>query len=161
MPRTGIILGFAQLVEPRALDATRKGVVDALRESRYGEGPSVVYLHHLLAADEPLFTAHCMKDQLRLFWAPPNAESGRHFLETPCKEARESGIEVLSWVGKILSGYRTGLLNHFKHRITNAMAEGLHHKIKTLERQAYGLCHREYSVLRLYPLHTQRCSLSG
>ncbi len=25
-------------------------------------------LHHLLSANEPVFTAHCMKEQRRLFW---------------------------------------------------------------------------------------------
>lgn len=118
-------------------------------------------LHNLLAVNEPLFTAHCMKEQLRLFWEQPNPESARHFLETWCKDARESGIKVLAGVGKTLSGYRTGLLNYFKHRISNAMTEGLNNKIKTLKRQAYGFRDMEYFILRLYHLHTQRYSLTG
>lgn len=118
-------------------------------------------LHHLLSANEPLFTAHCMKEQFRLFLEQPNPESGRHFLETWCEGASESGIEVLARVGKTLSGYRTGLLNYFKHRITNAMAEGLNNKIRTLKRQAHGFRDMEYFELRLYHLHTQRYSLSG
>lgn len=118
-------------------------------------------LHNLLSANEPLFIAHCMKEQLKLFWQQPDPESARAFLETWCKDARQSGIKVLSRVGKTLSGYRTGLLNYFKHHISNAMTEGLNNKIKTLKRQAYGFRDMEYFILRLYHLHTQRYSLTG
>jgi len=118
-------------------------------------------LHNLLSANEPLFTAHCMKEQLRLFWEQPDSESARHFLDTWCKDARQSGIKVLAKVGKTLAGYRTGLLNYFTHHISNALTEGINNKIKTLKRQAYGFRDMEYFRLRLYHLHTQRYSLSG
>jgi len=118
-------------------------------------------LHNLLSANEPLFTAHCMKEQLRLFWEQPDPESARHFLETWCKDAQQSGIKMLARVGKTLAGYRTGLLNYFKHRISNALTEGINNKIKTLKRQAYGFRDMEYFKLRLLHLHTQRYSLTG
>ena len=118
-------------------------------------------LHNLLSANDPLFTAHCMKEQLRLFWEEPDSESARHFLETWCKDAQQSGIKALAKVGKTLSGYRTGLLNYFKHHISNAKTEGINNKIKTLKRQAYGFRDMEYFILRLYHLHTQRYSLTG
>jgi transposase len=118
-------------------------------------------LHDLLCANEPLFTAHCMKEQLRLFWEQPDLESARHFLETWCKDAREVGIKTLAKLAKTLAGYRTGLLNYFKHRISNATTEGLNNKIKTLKRQAYGFRDMEYFKLRLYHLHAQRYSLAG
>ena len=118
-------------------------------------------LHHLLSANDPLFNAHCMKEQLRLFWDQPDPESGRHFLETWCKDAMESGIKALARVGKTISAYRTGLLSYFKHRISNARTEGLNNKIKTLKRQAYGFRDIEYFKLRLYHLHTQGYALTG
>lgn len=58
--------------------------------------------------------------------------------------------------GKTLSGYRTLLLNYFKHRISNAKTEGLNNKVKTLKRQTYGFRDMDYFILRLYHLHTQR-----
>lgn len=118
-------------------------------------------LHDLLCANESLFTAHCMKEQFRLFWEQPDLESARHFLETWCKDAREDGIKKFAKLAKTLAGYRTGLLNYFKHRISNAATEGLNNKIKTLKRQAYGFRDMEYFKLRLYHLHAQRCSLTG
>jgi transposase len=102
-----------------------------------------------------------MKEQLRLFWEQPDLESARHFLETWCKDAREVGIKTLAKLAKTLAGYRTGLLNYFKHRISNATTEGLNNKIKTLKRQAYGFRDMEYFKLRLYHLHAQRYSLAG
>ncbi|MGD9504177.1 MAG: transposase [Syntrophobacteraceae bacterium] len=118
-------------------------------------------LHDLLCANEPLFTAHCMKEQLRLFWEQPDIERARHFLETWCKDARETGVKTLAKLAKILADYRTGLLNYFKNRISNATTEGLDNKIKIFKRQAYGFRDMEYFKLRLYHLHTQRYSLTG
>lgn len=115
----------------------------------------------LLAANQPLFLAHSMKEQLRLFWEEENPESARKFLDVWLKDARQSGIRVLARVAKTLAGYRTGLLNFFTHHITSAVVEGINNKIKTLKRQAYGFRDMVYFKLRLYHLHTQRYSLSG
>ncbi|MCE5242904.1 MAG: transposase, partial [Desulfobacteraceae bacterium] len=126
------------------LDSDRKTRVDALLE-----------------ANQPLFLAHSMKEQLRLFWEKENLESAREFLNVWLKDAQQSGIRVLARVAKTLAGYRTGLLSFFTHRITSAVVEGINNKIKTLKRQAYGFRDIVYFKLRLYHLHTQRYSLSG
>jgi hypothetical protein len=85
--------------------------------------------------------------------ALPGLLDGEHLLVI------ESLAEVR--VAKTLAGYRTGLLNYFKHPITSAMVEGINNKIKTLKRQAYGFRDKEYFRLRLYHLHTQRYALAG
>lgn len=118
-------------------------------------------LDALLEANEPLFIIHSMKEQLRLFWDKEDWEAARTFLETWCKDALQSGIKQLVKVAKTLAGYRTGLLNYFRHPITSAVMEGINNKIKTLKRMAYGFRDEEYFKLRLYHLHTQRYSLSG
>lgn len=118
-------------------------------------------LDALMQANQPLFVMHSMKEQLRLFWEIPNYMQAVTFLDTWCKDAMLSGIKQLTKVAKTLSGYRTAILNYFKHRITNAALEGTNNKIKTLKRQAYGFRDMEYFKLRLYHLHTQRYSLTG
>jgi transposase len=118
-------------------------------------------LDALLQANQPLFTIHSMKEQLRLFWEKDNLAAARTFLETWCADALRSGIKHLAKVAKTLAGYRTGLLNYFRHPITSAVVEGINNKIKTLKRQAYGFRDQEYFKLRLYHLHTQRYSLTG
>ena len=118
-------------------------------------------LDNLLSVNRPLFEIHSMKEQLRLFWEKPDRKEAEQFLAVWCRDAMNSGIKALKRVGKTLAAYRTGLFNYFDHRITSGAVEGLIDKIKTLKRQAYGFRDAEYFKLRLYHLHTQRCSLTG
>lgn len=125
------------------------------------EGDSKTRLDALLEANKPLFIIHSMKEQLNMFWKKEDAETARHFLDVWISDALRSGIKQLIKVAKTIAGYRTCLLNYFKHPISNGKVEGLNNKIKTLKRQAYGFRDLEYFKLRLYHLHTQRYSLSG
>jgi len=118
-------------------------------------------LDALLHANQPLFVTHSMKEQLRLFWESDDFESAMTFLNVWCRDAMQAGIKELAGVAKTLGAYKTGLLNYFKHFITNGLVEGINNKIKTLKRQAYGFRDMVYFKLRLYHLHTQRYSLSG
>ncbi len=118
-------------------------------------------LDALLKANHPLFIAHSMKEQLRLFWDNEEFDSAKSFLEVWIKDAMQSGISPLARVAKTLAGYKTGLLNYFKYSITSAVVEGTNNKIKTLKRQAYGFRDMVYFKLQLYHLHTQRYSLAG
>ncbi|HSX37819.1 MAG TPA: transposase, partial [Chlamydiales bacterium] len=45
--------------------------------------------------------------------------------------------------------------------ISNAGAEGINNKIKTMKRQAYGFRDIEYFKLRLYHLHESRYAFVG
>ena len=118
-------------------------------------------LKELLEVNQPLYVIYSMKEQLRLFWDFENSEQAQIFLETWCKDARETGIKHLVKVADTLGAFKTTVLNYFKFRITNAVTEGIVNKIKTLKRQAYGFRDMEYFKLRLYHLHEQRYSLSG
>ncbi len=117
-------------------------------------------LDALLEANRPLFIAHSMKEQLRLFWEE-DVHTAQGFLDVWLKDAMNSGIRQLAKVAQTLAGYRTGLLNYFKHFITNGIVEGINNKIKTLKRQAYGFRDMTYFKLCLYHLHAQGYSLSG
>ena len=118
-------------------------------------------LNTLLAANEPLFVAYTMKEQLRSFWTQESREDAEAFLKTWCTDALIQGTQPLRKVAKALLRRSDGLLNYFKHRISNGKAEGINNKIKTLKRQAYGFRDTEYFKLRLYHLHEQRYSLAG
>lgn len=118
-------------------------------------------LNTLLGANEPLFVAYTMKEQLRSFWTQENRENAEAFLKTWCTDALIQGTQPLRKVAKALLRRSDGLLNYFKHRISNGKAEGINNKIKILKRQAYGFRDTEYFKLRLYHLHEQRCSLAG
>jgi transposase len=135
---------FLLLRNYHSLDPDRKARLDAL-----------------LKANHPLFIAHSMKEQLRLFWDNEEFDRAKTFLDVWIKDAMQSGISPLGRVAKTLAGYKTGLLNYFKYSITSAVVEGTNNKIKTLKRQAYGFRDMVYFKLRLYHLHTQRYSLAG
>jgi transposase len=115
----------------------------------------------LLEANIPLFQAHAMKEQLRLFWELDSADGGAKFLLNWIHDARLTCIRPLMKLAKTLESHLYGLLTYFKHRITNGFAEGINNKIKTLKRQAYGYRDMEYFKLRLYHLHTQKYALAG
>jgi len=115
----------------------------------------------LLEANIPLFQAHAMKEQLRLFWELDSADQGAKFLLRWIDDARLTGIRPLVKLARTLERHLYGLLTYFKHRITNGFAEGINNKIKTLKRQAYGYRDLEYFKLRLYHLHAQKYELAG
>jgi transposase len=115
-------------------------------------------LEHLLEVNQPIALAHAMKEQFRQFWSKETAKEGSGFLAWWIMDAVESGIKELKKAGKTLLRHWKGLVNYFKHPITNAKTEGINNKIKTMKRQAYGFRDMEYFKLRLYSLHKVRYS---
>lgn len=115
-------------------------------------------LQCLLEINQPLALAHAMKEQIRLFWAKRTTKEGAGFLAWWIMDAAESGLNELEKAGKTLLRHWQGLVNYFKHPITNGKTEGINNKIKTMKRQAYGFRDMEYFKLRLYNLHTVRYS---
>lgn len=110
-------------------------------------------LECLLEINKPIALAHAMKEQIRLFWNKQTIKEGASFLAWWILDAVESGINELKKTGKTLLRNWEGLVNYFKHPITNGKTEGINNKIKTMKRQAYGFRDIEYFKLRLYNLH--------
>lgn len=118
-------------------------------------------LETILQANEPLFKAYTLKEQFHLFWKQESVKKAWVFLSQWIEDARGTGIKKLKKLAETLDSHRCGLLNYFKHRISNASAEGINNKIKTMKRQAYGFRDMEYFKLRLYHLHKSRYSFVG
>lgn len=118
-------------------------------------------LEMILAANEPLFKAHALKEQFRLFWKFSSPEEASDFLDKWIFDGLDSGVKRLKRLAETVDAHRKGLISYFKHRISNAGAEGLNNKIKTMKRQAYGFRDMEYFKLRLYHLHESRYSFVG
>jgi len=115
-------------------------------------------LECLLEVNQPIALAHAMKEQIRLFWTKQTVQEGARFLAWWIMDAVESGIRELQKTGRTLLRCWQGLVNYFKHLITNGKTEGINNKIKTMKRQAYGFRDMEYFKLRLYSLHNRRYS---
>jgi transposase len=118
-------------------------------------------LQALLDVNKPLLIAHTLKEQFRLFWSQPTVQEASRFLLYWLMDVFESGLEPMIKIGKTLLRHAEGLVNYFKHRISNGKTEGINNKIKTMSRQAYGFRDMEYFKLRLLHLHEQRYSLAG
>ena len=118
-------------------------------------------LNKLLGINRPISIAYYMKEQFRLFWHKKNTKEAARFLGTWIIDAIETDIIPLQRIARTLIKYSKGILNYFKHRISNAITEGINNKIKTLKRQAYGFRDMDYFKLRLYHLHQQKYSLAG
>jgi transposase len=118
-------------------------------------------LQALLDINAPLLVGHTLKEQFRLFWQQPTIEKASGFLVRWLWDVFESELEPLIKVGRTLLGHAQGLINYFKHRISNGKIEGINNKIKTMTRQAYGFRDMEYFKLRLLHLHEQKHSLTG
>ncbi len=118
-------------------------------------------LEAILQINEPLFKAYALKEQFHLFWRQESLAKAWVFLDQWITDAMATGIRRLKRVAETLDNHRIGLLNYFKHKITNAAAEGINNKIKTMKRQAYGFRDMAYFKLRLYHLHEQRYAFVG
>ena len=119
-----------------------------------------IRINELFQINIPLFKAHALKEQLRLFWEVDSADQAVKFLVNWIEEARKTEMRPLLTLAKTLERHLYGLLTYFKHQITNGIAEGINNKIKTLKRQAYGFRDMHYFKLRLYHLHAQKNKLA-
>ena len=88
----------------------------------------------LLEVNQPIALAHAMKEQIRLFRAKQTIKEEGRFLTWWIMDAVESGVNELEKTGKILLRHWKGLVNYFKHPITNGKTEGINNKIKTMKR---------------------------
>jgi len=119
---------------------------------------------HLAAAlklNEPLAMGYYLKEELRLFWDQSFRWPAQLFLRSWCGRAIATGLLPLKTMAKTLTRLEEGLLSYFDHRISSGPMEGTNNKIKTLQRQSYGIRDREYFELLLYSLHQKKYALVG
>ncbi len=114
-----------------------------------------------LRANEPLFAAYYLKEELQLLWAQPTARDMRNFLEQWCRRALETGLAPFKSLVKTLRSRRKGILAWFKHPINSGRMEGINNKIKVMTRSAYGYRDETFFILKLYNLHRARQELVG
>ena len=101
------------------------------------------------------------KEELRLFWEETFRWPAQLFLRSWCNRAIATGLPPLKTMAKTLTRLEDGLLSNFDHRISSGPMEGTNNKIKTVQRQSYGIRDREYFELLLYSLHETKYALVG
>jgi transposase len=118
-------------------------------------------LEEALALNQPLATAHYLKDDLRRFWEQPGRRFATTFLDGWIRRAEASGITMLQQMAKTLAAHRSGLLTYDEVMISSGPMEGTNNKIKTMKRQAYGFRDREFFKLKILAIHETMYALVG
>lgn len=78
--------------------------------------------------------AWAIKESLRRLWGYQRSGWARKYWEWWNEWARESGMEPVIKVAKMIENYLPNVLTYCRHRITNAMSEGLNSKIQEIKK---------------------------
>lgn len=118
-------------------------------------------LRKALELNEPLAIAYYLKEDLGEIWEQAGRFWGRMKLFDWYHQALASGVPVLMDFARTLLAHADGILAWYDHPISNGPLEGTNNKIKTMNRQHYGLRDEEFFRLKLYQLHETKYALVG
>jgi transposase len=118
-------------------------------------------LREALRLNESLATAYYLKEDLRQIWEQLGKFPARMKLLDWYHQAMDSGIRVLQDFARTLLAHADGILAWYDYPISTGPLEGTNNKIKTLNRQHYGLRDGEFFTLKLYQLHEAKYALVG
>lgn len=108
-----------------------------------------------LERDASLRTAWTLKEELRALYRAPTVARADILLERWIAEAAASRLPSFVRTAATLRQWRTEILNYWLHRITNAVVEGKHNRVKVLKRRAYGYRNdRTFQIRILNLIHT-------
>jgi transposase len=104
----------------------------------------------LKAADLKTARAWAIKENLREFWRCRTVDEAYEFFERWRTWAARSQLPPIARLAASLNRHLRGLLTYFKHRITNAVSEGLNGKVQAIKKMAYGYRNRENFKTAIY-----------
>lgn len=82
--------------------------------------------------------AYALKEALAELWDYQSLGWAKAYWRRWYFWATHSRLGPMKRVATMIKNHLTGVMNYFTHRITNAVAEGLHSKIATIQKMAYG-----------------------
>jgi transposase len=118
-------------------------------------------LRAALRLNESLATAYYLKEDLRQIWEQLGKFPARMKLLDWYHQAMDSGIRVLQDFARTLLAHADGILAWYDYPISTGPLEGTNNKLKTLNRQHYGLRDGDFFTLKLYQLHEAKYALVG
>jgi transposase len=118
-------------------------------------------LREALRLNEALAAAYYLKEDLRQIWEQLGKFAARMKLWDWYHQAQASGVRQLQEFARTLLAHAEGILAWYDHPISNGPLEGMNNKIKTMNRQHYGLRDQEFFKLKLYHLHHTKYALVG
>lgn len=109
-------------------------------------------LDTLLKQNETLSKAYLLKEQVLNILDETELEIALKRLKKWMHNVTKSGIIAYDKVVNTLQHYLYGVLNYFKHHLTNAASEAINNKINVIKRRAYGFRDLEYFKLKIIQL---------
>lgn len=106
--------------------------VENLSDERYDE------LMEIQRADLKTGRAWAIKENFRYFWDYVYAGNAEKFFNRWYSWAIRSRLTPIKKVAVMLKNHLDGLLSYFRHRVTNATAEGFNSRIQTIKSAARG-----------------------
>ena len=104
-------------------------------------------LNELQQQDLKTARAWAIKENFRWFWDYTYAGNAKKFFDRWFGWARRSQLEPIKKVAAILKNHLDGILSYFRHRVTNATAEGFNSRIQSIKSAARGF--RSFQNYRL------------
>lgn len=94
--------------------------------------------------------AWALKEVLRELWSYTSAAWALKFWKRWYYWATHSRLQPMIDAAKLIARHLPNVLTYFKHRITNAVAEGLNSKIATVQKRACGFRNRDHFKIAIY-----------
>ena len=94
--------------------------------------------------------AWALKESLRQLWSYRSLGWAKRFWQRWYNWATHSRLPAMIEAAKLLARHLPNVLTYFKHRITNAVAEGLNSKIATIQKRAGGFRNRDHFKIAVY-----------
>jgi transposase len=123
---------FVILKRRKTLNNEEKETIEALKEK-----------------NDPLYTAYLLKEQVLDIFDERSRKLAATRFETWFANVASSGVTQFDPVVTMIKTYFYGIMNYFKHHVTNAGAEGINNKINVIKRKAFGYRDLEYFMLKI------------
>jgi transposase len=94
--------------------------------------------------------AWAIKESFREFWNYRYSKNALSFFQRWYYWATHSRLEPIIKAAKTLKRHLPNIMTYFKHRITNAMAEGINSKIQVVKLMACGFRNRDHYRMAIY-----------
>lgn len=106
-------------------------------------------LEELMAKNTNLYVAYLLKEQVSEVFEEIDLESGISRLRKWIENVKKIGIDAFTKVLEMMESHWEGIINYFKHHLTNAASEGFNRKINIIRRRACGFRDLHYFQLKI------------
>jgi len=107
-------------------------------------------LTELMNQNDTLYKAYLLKEQISDIMDEQEPTTATNRITDWLKNVEESALVRLQKCAQTITNYLYGIINYFKHQITNAGSEGLNNKINVIKRRAYGYADLDYFMLKIF-----------